>query len=380
MSAANEILQPLSPSELHPIVIIATAQVEEYSHFQQAIKEAGFRCDILANPQEAIQLSSLHPGSVVFISWELANTDIKSFANQLHLQCASTSIIFAEQDNVQTRAEITSAGFSRTIQPPFSQKNFVMAVQKIVAERNEENEKRLRKINHHQRMQPPVEEAPPMVNNDDIYQQLNSNEDNSSQQFSHPPQNNEMQMHNGEGFIPSHQHHDGEAQDPHFAHFEAESNTTSSNIMSGEEFDSSHTHLKGEDLAEEEKVEDFMQMLSEESNEDEEVVEEKVEDFMQMLDEDEENCELDDFVEENSEGKEPALENWQNIASPQFPNAPENPLLQQMSAAAANNNHTHVQSEFIMTERDWFLLAIGSIVGLGLCFYLLAQVFIIPLL
>ena len=93
------------------------------------------------------------------MDWELPETNVKSMTALLTDKLNVDVIVFSNSDDVKSRAELASCGFEKTIQPPYNEKNFLMAVQKIRSDRVAENEKIERKLRHQERMTGVHEEA-----------------------------------------------------------------------------------------------------------------------------------------------------------------------------------------------------------------------------
>ena len=248
---------------------------------------------------------------------------------------------------------MTSLGFENTIQPPFSQKNFIMAVQKIVSDRKEENEKRLRRLNHHQRKSTPMSAKQEFVNHEDFYQEGQPN--SSSRQTEHFVQ---------PGFTPSHQHHQGSAEGPHLqlVHTEAEAEQE---LLAG----LAEEGLEGlDDLIHEEQVEQFMDQLEEDSLEGDNIegFEEETLDYSQFQSEFQASAE--------SQGKESHTEQLiplpHELINEPIPHLNSNP----------HHSNTAQYYETSFTQKDWVLMLGGIGIGLIMCFYFLSQVFLSALL
>ena len=133
-------LHPASNEQLSPHVLIVTSLPDQLSAYKELLEGNGFPCHIFTDTQKAVAYSNSRSGCIAFLNWDLqktnANKDIKSIESLLFEKQSGDCIIFSDSDDVQSRAELASCGFKQTIQPPYNEKNFLMAVSHLYALKN----------------------------------------------------------------------------------------------------------------------------------------------------------------------------------------------------------------------------------------------------
>ena len=152
-----------SDEELHPYLVVFTDNVRRFSPYKKQIEESGFTCHIHSDVQEVLTIAGSRKGAIVFFSWDIKGIDVKKTTALLQEKTGAHIIVFTESDAVQVRAKISSSGFKQIIQPPFSEKNLLMAAQKVVSDRLLENEKWQRKLKHLERQNTGQESQPGTV-------------------------------------------------------------------------------------------------------------------------------------------------------------------------------------------------------------------------
>lgn len=144
-------------AELHPHVVIFANDVDNYGVFSQYLCENDFPSQIFADPNE-FTFNDLRPGTVFFISFNLKSTDVTALVRRIE-KMRMYCIVFAENEDFQTAAQLGSAKMPQTLQYPYTQKNFLMAMQTLVRKRKEQFEKEIRQRQHHERQKGPKLEA-----------------------------------------------------------------------------------------------------------------------------------------------------------------------------------------------------------------------------
>ena len=392
-------LQPLSEEFLSPHVVIATDDPMAYQEFSVLLSENNFPCKIFTEIQEVLTYAQGREGLIVFLCWELPNTNIKSMTSLLSDKMSVDVIVFSSNDDVKNRAELASCGFEKTIQPPFNEKNFLMAVQKINSDRLAENEKILRKMRHHERVhQQNQEQNPADIEVEMLQEGLAMGEDNEAQVFSGAEEedSSNSEQFEGAGFEGGHQHHQGESQDSHLQLVHSETEGDGRSHFKGdipEEFSATskrETEAGEEMQAVQEGAEgsSFEVVASEEADAEDEN-RELVNQLVDQLDDMKGEPEEEELLREESGGEvlsfEAASESeeaeassgssqWDEMELPPLPEVSEAPNNGPLKTSAARPDPG------ALSRRDWVLMVAGIIVGLGLCSYFLAQVFLLPLL
>ncbi len=136
-----------SEQELNPHVVIIANDLERFAEFAALLEKKGFPCRTLrAFPDETARA-----GTVYFLSFNLQSTPAIPLGKKIE-QLGMACIVFAEEVGVQTAAKLSSAKMSQTLQHPYTEKNFVMAVQTIVKNRKAAFEKDERKRQYDERL------------------------------------------------------------------------------------------------------------------------------------------------------------------------------------------------------------------------------------
>ncbi len=97
------------------------------------------------------------PTTVFFVSFNLKSQPAIDLGKALEKKFSC--IVFAEETGTQNAAKLGSAKFNQTLQHPYTEKNFVMAVQTIVKNRKAQWEKDERKRIHDEKMRARVKLA-----------------------------------------------------------------------------------------------------------------------------------------------------------------------------------------------------------------------------
>ncbi|MEK7356600.1 MAG: hypothetical protein AAB250_09135 [Bdellovibrionota bacterium] len=130
-------------AEFNPLVVIVAEDPERYSSFASHLLKNGFKCEVHDHlPETFIERPT--PGTVFFVSFNLKSYDATLLARRIE-QKNNICIVFAEHEGFDTAAKLSSAKMSQTLQHPYTEKNFLMAVQTIVKKRKVQHEKDLRK-------------------------------------------------------------------------------------------------------------------------------------------------------------------------------------------------------------------------------------------
>ena len=132
-------------AELHPHVVIVANDSEKYAKFASHLEKNGFPCQVFtALPAELAE--SPRQGTIFFTSFNLRLADPIATARAVEQKLNMVCIVFAELEGFETAAKLSSAKMSQTLQFPYTEKNFLMAVQTIVKKRTVQHEKNLRKL------------------------------------------------------------------------------------------------------------------------------------------------------------------------------------------------------------------------------------------
>ncbi len=143
----------------NPHAIIVCNDLEKYAEFAALLEKNGYPARTVQNMPEEVP----RPGTVYFVSFNLQSTNAVFLAKQIESQ-GMICIVFAEEPGVQTAAKLSSAKMTQTLQHPYTQKNFVMAVQTIVKNRKAQFEKDLRKKQHDERLKSQQKTSGPAAN------------------------------------------------------------------------------------------------------------------------------------------------------------------------------------------------------------------------
>lgn len=148
MAAAEIKLSDNTDAELHPHVVIIANDLERFAAFSSLLEKNGFPCQITQDTK----IESPRPGTVYFVSYNLKTTNSIEVAKYIEQQLRLHCIVFAEEEGVQTATKLSSAKMTQTLQYPYTEKNFLMAMQTIVKNRKAQHEKDLRKKQHEERL------------------------------------------------------------------------------------------------------------------------------------------------------------------------------------------------------------------------------------
>ncbi len=134
--------------DLKPHAVIVANDITRFADFAAFLEKNGFPCQTV----QALDEVQSRPGSVYFLSFNLLSEPAVNVAKKIEQTPGHVCIVFAEEPGVQTAAKLSSAKMSQTLQHPYTEKNFLMAVQTIVKKRKAQFEKDLRKRQHEERM------------------------------------------------------------------------------------------------------------------------------------------------------------------------------------------------------------------------------------
>lgn len=139
-------------AELHPHVVIFANSLERFGQYSEFLSSNGYPAQFHQFPVESA-LNSPREGTVYFVSFNLKSTDPLVLSKQIELNLKMTCIVFAEDEGIGTATQLSSAKMTQTLQHPYTQKNFLMAMQTIVKKRKEDFEKEMRQKNHRETRQ-----------------------------------------------------------------------------------------------------------------------------------------------------------------------------------------------------------------------------------
>lgn len=139
-------------AELHPHVVIFANSLERFGQYSEFLSGNGYPTQFHQFPVESA-LNSPREGTVYFVSFNLKSTDPLVLSKQIELNLKMTCIVFAEDEGIGTATQLSSAKMTQTLQHPYTQKNFLMAMQTIVKKRKEDFEKEMRQKNHRETRQ-----------------------------------------------------------------------------------------------------------------------------------------------------------------------------------------------------------------------------------
>jgi hypothetical protein len=128
-------------------IVILANDTGRFASYSAHLLQNGFPCRVLTALPDEAPLA----GTVYFVSFNLNSQPATAIAKKLE-QAGMACIVFAEEAGVQTAAKLSSAKMSRTLQHPYTEKNFLMAVQTIVKNRKAQSEKDERKRQHDERL------------------------------------------------------------------------------------------------------------------------------------------------------------------------------------------------------------------------------------
>ncbi|HMN69347.1 MAG TPA: hypothetical protein PKC28_12470 [Bdellovibrionales bacterium] len=136
--------------ELNPHVVILANDSVRFQTFKAHLEKNSYPTQIL-NSAEDPMLQSPRAGTVVFVSFNLKAANAIGVTKRLEQQLGLNCVVFAEAEGVDTAAKLSSAKMTQTLQFPYTEKNFTMAVQTLVKKRKAQHEKNLRKQNFMER-------------------------------------------------------------------------------------------------------------------------------------------------------------------------------------------------------------------------------------
>lgn len=144
-----------------PVVILAN-DLERFNLFGAFLTKNGFPCQVF-NELQYSQFDSTPTNTVFYISFNFNGAHVIQVTQDLEHRLGMTCIVFAESDDFQTAAKLSSAKMTQTLQHPYTQKNFLMGLQTIVKKRKTELAKEQRRQNHRRADQPLEETAAELV-------------------------------------------------------------------------------------------------------------------------------------------------------------------------------------------------------------------------
>jgi FixJ family two-component response regulator len=139
------------PTYLKPYVFIVANDVRRFQDFADKVEDAGFHCVVFSTIEALLNQKEDLNASIAFLSWNLKDCEVMDVARELVRYPDLSLTVFAESDDISTAAELGSAEVPNKIQAPYSFRNFVMAVQIIVADRDKEVDKEERQRKHRER-------------------------------------------------------------------------------------------------------------------------------------------------------------------------------------------------------------------------------------
>lgn len=433
----------ITEEDLKPSVIIAANDLSTFNSYETALEKAGFHCVLYSSIDEVMDEIVDRLGSVVFLSSNLKGADIKdsvhTLTETLHVDC----IVFAEKTDTQTATLLSSAGFPKTIQRPFSEKNFVMAVLTISKERRQLKDKQERKLRHQQRMEAnkvnndsPVKEATSaevlhfsgpedeassleVMEGED---QRNSAEvfhgERESVQMTHFHSKNDQEVlehiHSAvEGMTPAHLHSEEEnsdsqhlhysEQDPessehlhreiekeavNHVHFEESKDSTTEHLHYEEEKDTSeHLHHETEKETvnhvhfEDSRDSTAKQLHYEEEQEVSEHLHHETEKVALHIVRGEEHLKADNESDDEEISLEESLASEEELSQQVVEEGEnslekEHPLPHQWMDEPLPSERVVDRRGVALSKKDMFWMLFATCLGLGVCFFILSQVFL----
>lgn len=149
--AAEEIrLSKDLDAEFNPHVVIIANDHERFQRFADHLTAKGFPSVALTTAEDAA-VSEPRPGTVFYVSFNLKVGDVPTIVRLIEQTNGMVCIVFAEEEGTKTAAKLSSAKFTQTLQNPYTEKNFLMAMQTVVKNRKAQHEKNLRKQAHIER-------------------------------------------------------------------------------------------------------------------------------------------------------------------------------------------------------------------------------------
>ena len=130
-------------AEFNPLVVIIASQPDRYSKFAEHLLKNGFKAEVYSDSVASLT-EQPKPGTIFFVSFNLTSEDPAALAKTIESH-HNVCIVFAELEGFDTAAKLSSAKMTQTLQHPYTEKNFLMAVQTIVKKRKVQHEKNLRK-------------------------------------------------------------------------------------------------------------------------------------------------------------------------------------------------------------------------------------------
>ena len=146
MSVAEKITSDKN-SDFTPDVVILANNLDRFNGFAAFLQKNGFPCQVYSTV-EFSQFENTKPDTVFYISFNFTGANPIALAHDLEQRLGMTCIVFAESDDFQTAAKLSSAKMTQTLQHPYTQKNFLMGLQTIVKKRKAEQEKEKRRLSH----------------------------------------------------------------------------------------------------------------------------------------------------------------------------------------------------------------------------------------
>lgn len=332
---------------LTPKVFILTENLSDFASYTSSIQESGYVSEVFSESQKLLSAISETQGGIVFLSWNYTKNDISALFEIISGKLKSECIIFSETDNIQSTAQLVSKKFPSIIQTPHNPKNFIMAIQKVVSDRHELNERMKRKIEHQERMQ--FFSHHPDPKDFDLIEKRNLNADNSSHTFSDDREATLSKLEKNE------------------------QTKTHLSIVKNEEPKSPVLHQKGVcgaiNLYQPSKTTEQPKKLL----------------FNEPTQENPVSTHLKNPLRKKEElslaksliSKSPE-QLWQELSLPLVPEILKSNI--PPVKVARETLITVVDSDSQFTERDWVLILLGIILGGLSCIYLLAHVFIFPYL
>lgn len=137
-------------AEFSPHAAILANNRGKFDAFAVYLERNGFPAKVYDSLRDP-DLVNPRAGTVFFVSFNLNGSDVASTVRLIEENLHMTAVVFAEKEDFKTAASLSSAKMSHTLQHPYTEKNFLMAMQNIVKKRRAEHEKELRKQTVHDR-------------------------------------------------------------------------------------------------------------------------------------------------------------------------------------------------------------------------------------
>lgn len=146
MAAEELYLSDNIDAEFNPKVAILCNDSIRFEAYAEHLWKNNYPCQVYNSPDDNV-FNSPEPGTIFFISFNLKSGDAVALSKRLEQAHHMTCIVFAEVQGVDTAAKLSSAKLTQTLQHPYTEKNFLMAVHTVVKKRKAQHEKNLRKQN-----------------------------------------------------------------------------------------------------------------------------------------------------------------------------------------------------------------------------------------